>query len=226
MCVPDDLTGGVKCDCNKNWGGLECAALACTDSCSGHGTCALPLPGEIVPVWGTNSTMVTDGTPLCRCHPQWTGELCEVETCLGSPICSGRGNCTRGSGSRPVCACEAEWSTADCSAPLCLTLDQCSGHGTCIATRVDGKPVASCRCQDSWGGANCSEASSSTRTNLLIGLLVGGILVGLALGGFFCWGVWKRHSRSVGATGGTAGGGNFGGFKKRKKAFSNVSGIV
>lgn len=178
----------VSCNCSSGWTGVDCSFPYCpgTPSCSGHGTC---LYRE------TNITANITKGPYCSCDTYYAGADCSnhTYTCLGTPSCSGHGNCTFLLGyAAPRCLCDDHWHTQTCSEPLCDTLNQCSGRGTCISLNN----VPACSCQDSWTGTTCSEEDSS-RTTLIILLVVGVVLVGGVVIAVLCYGMYKKGKRGT-----------------------------
>lgn len=95
------------------------------------------------------------GPDTCVCilqetsgNPAFVGDACETESC--DTLCQ-NGACTYfESSGDTVCVCDSGWSGDGCDTPLCTTYG-CSSFGACALPD-------NCVCQDSYFGADCSQA--------------------------------------------------------------------
>lgn len=107
------------------------------NTCHGHGTC-------------------NDG--FCECDDNWfdDGRNQCVQTCPGTPACSGHGVCEL-YGNTPGCLCEPGWNGPACDIPCPGVIERgtsCSGNGIC-RVNFDTKQ-ATCECAEKFRGSDCS----------------------------------------------------------------------
>ncbi|XP_033745589.1 uncharacterized protein LOC117331103 [Pecten maximus] len=150
--------GSHSCICDAGWTGIGCHKGACSNNCTGQGTCidtlTLTTPycscdanyfGSACEYICTNGSMA-NGT--CVCDPCFDGLECETE-------CSNRGTCTNG-----ICECVSSRGTY-CETNGCpglYNLD-CSGHGSCNTA------TSSCTCNTGWIGTDCATPDCPSNCN-------------------------------------------------------------
>ena len=106
------------------------------NTCHGHGTCQ---------------------NGYCDCDDNWfdDGQLECIQTCPGSPVCSGHGVCQL-FGNTAGCLCEEGWNGKDCNIP-CPGMDTgkpCNNKGACNVDFDAG--TATCDCDEKFRGPDCS----------------------------------------------------------------------
>ena len=115
-----------KCTCAIGFSGEDCSKRCGVDGlCSRHGRCV-------------------NGT-LCFCDPGWTGDACEMRSCLLD--CSGNGVCRNG-----TCACLGGYSGQDCATTMPTKHDCAVGCVHICAERCASETEAAARSRAALGG--------------------------------------------------------------------------
>merc|ERR1711968_39598 len=130
-----DCIRGRGCQCYSGYTGPDCSIGGCPNQCSYQGTC----------IWKqTKAGFVTQCK--CECESEdrcFTGEVCSRSACPNG--CSGKGKCTVDG-----CKCDVGFTGDRCEKEYCV--NQCSSNGYCdVATKM-------CKCDDNWGGPDCSKS--------------------------------------------------------------------
>ena len=193
---PIQEKGKCVCQCTFGWKGKGCATKimsSCPDDCGEHGTCDKgacnclsdwsgefceipPCPTELKGISCTGRGTCLE-TQKCECAEMYTGQACELLSCVHLDGCGGHGVCNNG-----TCACGTGWGGTNCTTevfPECplgcsgvgectkgqcfcppgyygdgcqktynmCTPENCNGHGACNITE--------CLCYPSWKGDAC-----------------------------------------------------------------------
>lgn len=99
----------LRIKCPPGYAGTvpNCTAL-CGLNCMGRGEC------------------LSDGVtmPSCRCNEGFSGPLCELLDCPGTPPCGGaaQGNCRLSKSGLPMCECGGSWTGPNCTDRMLLLL--------------------------------------------------------------------------------------------------------
>eukprot|EP01130_Rhizamoeba_saxonica_P003969 TRINITY_DN1641_c0_g1_i3.p1 TRINITY_DN1641_c0_g1~~TRINITY_DN1641_c0_g1_i3.p1 ORF type:complete len:537 (-),score=80.92 TRINITY_DN1641_c0_g1_i3:88-1698(-) len=127
-----------ECPCEEYYTGDDCDIPICTPNC---------INGECIG---------NDPAPLCSCFDGWKGQKCNELDCLGTPICSGNGECIQTI--LPVCNCDEGYGGDNCSLVQCIGYDEendikCNGNGICS----DHLGYPKCFCDIGYNGDICEE---------------------------------------------------------------------
>ena len=119
-----------NCKCHKGYTGICCTRVACSNGCSGHGSC--------------------DGAAgICNCEDGWFSPDCSksVPSCGG---CGDHGVCIEAKDGTPACLCESGYKGNHCE------LDDCPKN--CLApVRGVCDTEGTCECRAGFGGRDCAE---------------------------------------------------------------------
>lgn len=153
---------------------LSAAFAACSNQCSGHGTCGSEDTCNCFPRWGGPDC----SKRLCQSRPSWVAQTdAEAQKAIGPATgvlgglhgyaeCSSKGKCDSETGE---CECFEGYTGVACSRQSC-PLD-CSGHGRCVTNSHasdgyqyenfhvsqfwDAEMTRQCECDRGWTGFAC-----------------------------------------------------------------------
>lgn len=138
ICEKDSI-GNARCQCTKDFKGIQCENSPCEGFCNGHGQCT-----------------IHSGSPKCDCHPGYWGRQCDTDEC--TEYCENGGTCTITADNDKICKCMPNYSGIRCetyreSAQILSDCDgfSCDNGGTCHVIKNE----AYCNCTAQFTGQNC-----------------------------------------------------------------------